>query len=246
VPPPAGRHRPLRLPTLRQDRDNLRWYLEDYLEYPIDLAPMIAAQVEQRMAEVGRELFTAIFDSREGWSVWDKIHDQLQHTRIEVVSDVEAAAVLPWELLRDPRTDNPLALDAATFVRAEHETAKHPELGAPGGETIRVLLVICRPAGGRDVPFRSVASHLVPTPATFALLGHTPAHDCRRVGRTGGRTGPSAGDHQCGRYSAAADPAPLQRVGGDLAACADDLAGSPGHAHSADRRGDLHQCRPGP
>ena len=49
-----------------QGRENLRWYLEDYLEYPIDPAPMIAAQVEQRMAEVGRELFTAIFDSREG------------------------------------------------------------------------------------------------------------------------------------------------------------------------------------
>jgi tetratricopeptide (TPR) repeat protein len=144
-----------------QDRENLRWYLEDYLVYPIDPAPTIAGQVEQRMAEVGRELFTKIFDSREGWSVWDKIHDRLHQARIEVVSDVESVAVLPWELLRDPRTDNPLALDAHTFVRAEHETAKHPELGMPGGERIRVLLVICRPAGSRDVPFRSVASHLV-------------------------------------------------------------------------------------
>jgi hypothetical protein len=87
---------------------------------------------------------------------------------------------------------------------------------------------------------------LVPIPATFALLGHTPAHSCRWVGRTGGRAGPGAGDHQCGRQSAAADPASLQRVGGDLAAGADDLAVSPGHACSADRRGDLHQCRPGP
>jgi hypothetical protein len=144
-----------------QDREDLRWYLEDYLEYPIDPAPAIAGRVEQRMAEVGRELFTGIFDSREGWSAWDKIHDRLHQTRIEVVSDVEAARVLPWELLRDPRTDNPLALDAHTFVRTEHETAKHPDLGAPGGKTIRVLLVICRPAGANDVPFRSVASHLV-------------------------------------------------------------------------------------
>jgi hypothetical protein len=54
-----------------------------------------------------------------------------------------------------------VALDAHTFVRAEHETAKHPELIMPAGGSIRVLLVICRPAGPEDVPFRSVASRLI-------------------------------------------------------------------------------------
>jgi hypothetical protein len=144
-----------------QDREDLRWYLEDYLEYPIDPAPAIAARVEQRMVEVGRELFTGIFSTRDAWDLWAQIHDQLAETRVEVVSEVEAAAMLPWELLRDPRTDNPVALDAHTFVRAEHETARHPELIMPAGGRIRVLLVICRPAGPEDVPFRSVASRLI-------------------------------------------------------------------------------------
>ena len=44
-----------------QDREDLRWYLEDYLEYPIQPAPTIAQRVEQRMAELGSELFRSVF-----------------------------------------------------------------------------------------------------------------------------------------------------------------------------------------
>jgi hypothetical protein len=144
-----------------QDREDLRWYLEDYLEYPIEPAPAIAARVVQRQAELGTTLFNSIFagDARD---LWATLRDRLQQARVEVVSEVEAAAVLPWELLRDPRTDVPLALRADAFVRTQHQTAQRPRLPKVGrGEKIRVLLVICRPKGRRDVPFRSVASHLV-------------------------------------------------------------------------------------
>jgi tetratricopeptide (TPR) repeat protein len=144
-----------------QDREDLRWYLEEYLEYPIDPAPVIAARVERRMAELGRELFAKLFppdsDARD---LWVTVRDRLASARVEVVGEV--GAVLPWELLRDPRTDVPVALRADAFVRAEHQTAQRPRLPrVRQGETIRVLLVICRPAGRWDVPFRSVASHLV-------------------------------------------------------------------------------------
>ena len=37
----------------RAELERLRWYLE----YPIDPAPKIAAQVEQRLVELGRDLF---------------------------------------------------------------------------------------------------------------------------------------------------------------------------------------------
>jgi hypothetical protein len=144
-----------------QDREDLRWYLEDYLEYPVEPAPAIAARVEQRQAELGASLFASIFagDARD---LWATLRDRLQQARVEVVSEVEAAAVLPWELLRDPRTDVPVALRAGAFVRTQHQTAQRPRLPrVGGGEKIRVLLVICRPQAGRDVPFRSVASHLV-------------------------------------------------------------------------------------
>jgi hypothetical protein len=55
-----------------QDREDLRWYLEDYLEYPIDPAPKIAAQVEQRLVELGRDLFGQVFQVREATQLWDR------------------------------------------------------------------------------------------------------------------------------------------------------------------------------
>ena len=80
--------------------------------------------------------------------LWATLRDRLQQARVEVVSEVEAVAVLPWELLRDPRTDVPLALRADAFVRTQHQTVQRPRLPRVGrGERIRVLLVICRPRG---------------------------------------------------------------------------------------------------
>jgi hypothetical protein len=40
-----------------EDRNDLRWYLEDYLHDP---APTVAACIEQRMVEVSAELFRKI------------------------------------------------------------------------------------------------------------------------------------------------------------------------------------------
>jgi len=69
---------------------------------------------------------------------------------------------MPWELLRDPRTDAPLALAAAEFVRVQSQAAREPRLPQiQSGGPVRVLLVICRPGGRDDVPFRSVANQLV-------------------------------------------------------------------------------------
>ena len=70
-----------------------------------------------------------------------------------------AGSAVPWELLRDPVTDGVLALRAGAFVRTTRDRCSGERADRPGG--LRVLLVICRPGGREDVPFRSVASHLV-------------------------------------------------------------------------------------
>ena len=56
----------------RAELERLRWYLEDSLEYPIDPAPKIAAQVEQRLVELGRDLFGQVFQVREATQLWDR------------------------------------------------------------------------------------------------------------------------------------------------------------------------------
>lgn len=114
-----------------QDREDLRWYLEDYLEYPIERAPAIAARVEQRQAEVGINLFKCTF-SDGARDLWATLRDRLRQARADAFV----------------RTQHQTA-----------QRPRLPRIGR--GERMRVLLVICRPRGHQDVPLRSVASHLV-------------------------------------------------------------------------------------
>lgn len=145
-----------------QDEEDLRWYLEDFLQYPQEPAPTIARRVEGRMAEVGTELFQAVFQANDdSRRIWGKVEERLPETRIEIVTGVAEAATIPWELLREPSADAVLALTAHSFVRAQPNSARPARLPARKKGKIRILLVLCRPRGEKDVPFRSVASQLL-------------------------------------------------------------------------------------
>ncbi|MES1241351.1 MAG: tetratricopeptide repeat protein [Acidobacteriota bacterium] len=148
-----------------QDDEDLRWYLEEFLERPEEPAPNIAQRIEGRMAEVGTELFRAVFQSGDdARDLWAELRNRLPETRIEVVTGVAEAATIPWELLRDPKTESHLALTAHSFVRAQPNPALAASLPARKEGKIRILLVLCRPSGAlgkADAPFRSVASQLV-------------------------------------------------------------------------------------
>jgi hypothetical protein len=149
------------LATTPQDREDVRWYLEDYLEYPLDPSPVIAARVERRLRELGEELFGKLFpDGSEARSLWEQVSGRLGEARVEVATDLTGATAIPWELLCEPGTDTPVALQARSFVRVPQPIGYQAPFGADD-QGLRVLLVICRPRGDDDVPFRSVASHLV-------------------------------------------------------------------------------------
>src|SRR5580658_7609553 len=172
-----------------QDHEDIRWYVEDFLQYPMDPAPAIAARIEGRMAAIGAELFGKALGNTP---VWQEARHDLSGTRIEIETTVRDATALPWELMRDPEADVPLALRARAFVRATHDAVQRPKLLQSAGGPIRILLVICRPRGRADVPFRSVARRMleglrgsdavrltVLRPPTFERLAHVlrEAHD---------------------------------------------------------------------
>lgn len=144
-----------------QDGERIRWYLEDYLQFDEHPAPEIAQGIEAFMAELGDKLFRSLFESgHEARQLWTLIEPHLPSTRIEVTTGISEATAIPWELIRNPHTKTFLALSAASFVRTQRASQV---MLAPMGEAekVRILLVICRPHGGEDVPFRSVASRLV-------------------------------------------------------------------------------------
>jgi hypothetical protein len=169
-----------------QEREDVRWYLEDFLQYPLDPAPAVAARVEARLAEIGEELFRALFqgddDARD---LWATLRAHLNETRVEIITGVAEAATIPWELLRDPKTGVHLALRAHTFVRSQPQTAQKaywPQLDPD--EPIRILLAICRPGGrvqirrGRSVAGRRGGQHQAPAGGG----GHHPVRRRRERG----------------------------------------------------------------
>lgn len=170
------------------DQARLRWYLEEYLERNAAPAPQVAAGVERRMAEIGKALFTAIFEAnRDTMRLWNDVCDDLAETRVEISAGVLEAHAFPWELLLNPRTGAPLALTSREFVRVQSQVARAPRLAEAVDGPVRILMAICRPSGAHDVPFRSVAIHIVKAlteagsaavdldvlrPPTLAMLGH--------------------------------------------------------------------------
>ncbi|TAN55875.1 MAG: CHAT domain-containing protein, partial [Magnetospirillum sp.] len=145
-----------------RDREDIRWYLEDYANKPSVAPPDIVARIEARMAMIGEDLFRATFEGNgDAHDLWASLRDHLPDTRVEIATGVQDASAIPWELLRDPRTGRPLALDAADFVRVQSQAGRRPRIPAPQAGAVRILLVICRPNGGEDVAYRSVASRLV-------------------------------------------------------------------------------------
>ncbi len=180
-----------------QQSEDLRWYYEESL-LAADPGPALASQIETRMAELGRDLFRNIFQANDDCrEVWYGVHDHLDDARIEVLSGIAESATMPWELLRDPKSDVVLALVARTFVRAHSNPSKQPHLPTPHDVPVRILLAICRPGGAEDVPFRSVAIRLLTSlgqaanknyrldllrPPTFASLGRV-LRDAKAAGR---------------------------------------------------------------
>jgi hypothetical protein len=148
-------------PDNEQDQELIRWYVEDYAEFPADPAPAIAADAEARLAKAGIDLFGRVFSSADAVGIWERVRDRLSEIRVEVETDLSEGPGLTWELLRDPSRDAAVALSAKAFVRTHLRAAGHPDLPEPSGNRLRVLMVICRPDRDDDVPFRSVASHLI-------------------------------------------------------------------------------------
>ena len=50
-------------PVSPQDREDIRWYLEDYLQSPFQPGRQVAARIEGRIREIGQELFPVVFDT---------------------------------------------------------------------------------------------------------------------------------------------------------------------------------------
>lgn len=144
------------------DQERFRWYYEEYLLYPFDPAPIIASTIEQQLSSIGDELFACLFHSSdESRELWHRLRKSLSDTRVEVIVKGGEPVVIPWELLRNPEDGTLFALHSRSFVRHSVSDTGKVRIIESDVSRIRLLLVISRPGGADDVPFRSVANYLI-------------------------------------------------------------------------------------
>ncbi|MGC4046160.1 MAG: tetratricopeptide repeat protein [Armatimonas sp.] len=151
---------PFNLDYSTEEREKVRWYLEEYLMCPLGAYRNRAEEAEEVLKALGEKLFHAVFSQPECHTHYVRVADDLSNARIVVQANSAAGIALPWEAIRDPqRTYGQLAYEANAFVRGESDLDRVPV--ALEGDRLNVLLTISRPRDEEDVPFQSVARHLL-------------------------------------------------------------------------------------
>ena len=146
-----------------QEHEDLRWYLEDYLQRANSTEAVVVEQIEAMMKSRGEELYRKVLAANpDTQQIWFSIRNELADLRIEIASGISEAASIPWELMRDPATDSPLSLRVRSFVRVQ-SSPNISFVSAPPTDDgrIRLLYVACRPGGANDVELRAVANRLL-------------------------------------------------------------------------------------
>ena len=133
-------------PLTPQEREALRWYLEEYWQWPFEGFAERGKQIESLLPEVGKRLYRAVFGSFQAISLLQAWRLQPGRERqISILSDMPKALSLPWELLHDG--DGFLAVRApVALVRRLHlhEHALESRIFVP---PLRILFIAARPRG---------------------------------------------------------------------------------------------------
>jgi tetratricopeptide (TPR) repeat protein len=83
------------------DFENLRWYLEEYMDLPDGGAVIRAQGVEEQIKEWGQRLHDAVFAAPENARVLGTLLDAPEPRELTIATDLSVLLRLPWELMRD-------------------------------------------------------------------------------------------------------------------------------------------------
>ena len=107
-------------------------------------------------------MFGAVFGAGSARDAYQRMRARPVGLQVVIRSGAAPLLGLPWELMRDPARELPLALDAG--VAGIDRTWRPQTWARPltvAGQRLRVLMVISRPAGAADVGFRMIARPLL-------------------------------------------------------------------------------------
>ncbi|MEO1376169.1 MAG: CHAT domain-containing protein [Cyanobacteria bacterium J06635_10] len=137
---------------------DLRWYLEQFLDFPYGIFLDKAKKIEQKFQEWGEQLFKLVFPrTTKAWDFFQEAtREGLDNCEINISSDDPTVLNLPWELLYSPDYQF-LAPSLAGMYRSLSGHAVRAEMGQLSQDKLNILLVIARPYGEKDVAFKTIA-----------------------------------------------------------------------------------------
>ncbi|MGV0108028.1 hypothetical protein NSTCB13_06939 [Nostoc sp. DSM 114160] len=149
-------------PFDEENAAELRWYLEDYLQFPYGIFPDNAAKIEQKLQQWGQELFELVFRSTEKGREFfqEATRDGLDKCELGIISDNAKVLNLPWELLYSPDYQF-LAPSLAGMYRSLSSQGVKAPLPPMPDDQLNILLVIARPDDEQDVNFKTIARPLL-------------------------------------------------------------------------------------
>ena len=144
----------------KQFLSELRWYLEDYLQYPFGVFPQLAECVAETMRAWGAVIFDTLFTGcARNWYRTAK-QQNFEGFRIKITSDSPEIMSWPWEALYS-RDDGWLALRCCIDRQLSSIDDPPPLLNTSAQNAIHILYVIPRPYGENDVSYNVLANSLV-------------------------------------------------------------------------------------
>ncbi|HTC74966.1 MAG TPA: CHAT domain-containing protein, partial [Edaphobacter sp.] len=150
-------------PLTEADHAELRWYLEDFLQFPYGAERDRALALEKKMAGWGEALFEQVFpkaahDPDPRGFYQEAVREGLRSCELCISSDNDEFLNIPWELIHDPTKGRGYLAPLMSGLYRQRVTQKiefRPDSTADGA--FRILLVVARPYGERDVPLGAVA-----------------------------------------------------------------------------------------
>jgi tetratricopeptide (TPR) repeat protein len=141
----------------------LRWYLEQFLDYPFHPETAHADHVLDALKRWGTEAFNALFERRDApnWLASSEV--------LQVHSDDPSVLSWPWESLCDPQAG--YLAHERRMERRLNKVRDPQALGTLPDDRVNILLVVARPYEG-DARYRSIARRLVELIQSQGLPAH--------------------------------------------------------------------------
>src|SRR5712692_10556777 len=145
-------------PFSAEEEVELEWYFEEHLEAPY-LNKVRAQEAAASIKTYGEKLFKQVFGDNDIYAEYRVLlKGGLSGLQIEIEGSPTFHA-LHWEAIKDPRFEQPLALQAVMIRKNLHPQAL-PASARPS-PTINLLIVTARPSVERDVGYRTISRPLV-------------------------------------------------------------------------------------